>query len=595
MFQRTKSVHASLPLLAVLAACSSGGDTSNAAPRYSTIPEQSTGGGTTFTLDVGDYVTDREGASLTYAVTSGGGAFAGSTYSNDFDSMGTHTVVFTVTDGDKTTTCTFDVRVTSADYAVVKEDDTGLLLLDTATNSQVRVAASTQAPTFCAGLADGRMVYQLGNPSRLWIFDPMTRTATRVGGDASGAAVFQAKTSDSRIVYTTGTSSDQTIWFLNPRTTVTHRIDDGGLATTSVLVNDANLVYYEAGVGGQADVFYYDADENEQVVISAAATDEQLQGVLANGACVFSQVGGGGEAHLFYFRVGTGLVEIGHDMSALDTRNKTFLGSDTQSRVVFSALNGTDEELFSWNPANGQTTAIATGGDYAYDAIGAGNEVVYHEVVSSTEHDAYFYDLDDATADTVRNGSDITTVLAVVDGGSQRWALVQGSGAMSTVSAVPLESSPTPVDYTSGGALEFGGTLANDDVVVQRTDGTALCLFDSSAGTWNTPITGTGLAFGGDGLDAGDFVYALTASSQTDLSMWDASGTASVVVSDTTGDDTYGTNTLHGTILFTRVVGTNTTADLFVWDGTTATRLTTTDAADLNHDHTVLGTYSGTR
>ncbi|MCC7064831.1 MAG: hypothetical protein IT456_18610, partial [Planctomycetes bacterium] len=75
----------------------------------------------------------------------------------------------------------------------------------------------------------------------------------------------------------------------------------------------------------------------------------------------------------------------------------------------------------------------------------------------------------------------------------------------------------------------------------------------------------------------------------------DASGTASVVVSDTTGDDTYGTNTLHGTILFTRVVGTNTTADLFVWDGTTATRLTTTDAADLNHDHTVLGTYSGTR
>lgn len=581
--------------LAALAACSAGGDTSNAAPRYSSIPQQSTAGGTAFTIDVGDYVTDREGATLTYAVSSGGGAFAGSSYSNTFESMGTHTIVFTVTDGAKTTEGTFEVKVTSANFAVVKEDDSGLFLLDTATNSQLRIAAATLSPTGFEGLADGRLVYQLGSPSRLWIYDPMGRTATRLAGDASGAAVFQAKTSDSRIVYTTGTSVDQTIWFYNPRTGVTHQIDDGGLATTTVLVNDANLVYYEAGVGGQADVFYYDPEQNESVTIGDAATDEQLQAVLQNGAAVFSRVGTGGEAHLFYFRVGTGLVEIGHDVSGLDTRNKTYLAGDTSSRVVFSAANGTDNELFTWNPANGQTTAIATGSDFVFDALGGGNEVVYHRVVSSTEHDAFFYDLDDATGDTVRDAADVTAVLAVVDGGSKRWALVQGSGATSTVSAVPLEASPSAVDFTSAGALEFGGTLANGDAVVQRTDGTALCLFDSSAGAWDAPITGTGLAFAGDGLDAGDFVYSLTASSQTDLSMWDASGTASVVVSNTAGDDTFGAKTDDGTILFTRVVGTNTTADLFVWDGATATRLTTADGAAIKHDHTVLGTYSGTR
>ena len=77
---------------------------------------------------------------------------------------------------------------------------------------------------------------------------------------------------------------------------------------------------------------------------------------------------------LFYFRVGTGLVEIGADVSALATRNKTFQVNDSNSKVVFTALNGSDEELYFWNPGNGQTTAIATGvNTTVFSEVGTGN------------------------------------------------------------------------------------------------------------------------------------------------------------------------------------------------------------------------------
>jgi hypothetical protein len=124
--------------------------------------------------------------------------------------------------------------------------------------------------------------------------------------------------------------------------------------------------------------------------------------------------------------------------------------------------------------------------------------------------------------------------------------------------------------------------------VEERADGTALNVFDVSAGTWGTPITGAGLDFQGDGLEAGDFVYAATVSAQADLNMWDASATTSVSISSTTGDDAFAAKTLNSTILFTRKVGTNTTRDLFVWDGTTATRLTDEDSDGIFHDYTAI-------
>ena len=598
-----RSSHPS-PLLAAVAlavaACGGGSNVSNASPRISDVPLQSTTGDSAFSLDLSSYVADRESSTLTYAVTSGGGSFAGSTYSNTFDTMGEYTVAFTVTDGSKTTTGSFEVRVTEANLVVVKEDENGVLLLDSRTNATVRVAGAASAPAFATGLADGRLVYSLDGPSgdNLYVFDPLTRANVELAPEEDNGVVYKAKTSDGRVLFVAGSSVEVTLYIFNPRTGLSLPIALGNLP--EVVVNSADLVFYEAVVNGQTDVYLYDPEENEATAIADEAVAEQIEAVLPDGGVVMSRVGGGGETDLFYYRRGVGLVEIGSDVSAIATMDKAFNGNASDSKVVFTAASGAVSDVYAWNPQNGQTTSLSgafTAGAFdVFAAIGAGNEVVWNRVVSGTEADAYFYDLDDGDSAVVRNGADISQVLGLSGDGTTNYAFVRPSGTTSSVLAVSLIGTPVTATWAAGGTADTGlGVLANGDVVAERTDGTALALFDVSAGTWGTPITGTGLAFVGDGLAAGDFVYTLTASSQTDLSMWDASLPGSVVISDTAGDDTFQTLTDDATILFTLVVGTNTTADLFYWDGTTAVRITSADAADLLHDHSVLGKYSGAR
>jgi len=585
----------------LVAGCSGGGSVSNASPRITAVPLQSTTGGM-FTLDVGDFVSDREGATLTYTVASGGGSFAGDVYSNTFDSMGEYTVDFTVSDGLKTTPGSFRVRVTSANLVVVREDQTGLLLLDSRTNAFVRVTGATATPSLATGLGDGRLVYQLAGSGgqQLWIFDPLLRRATRLGADQSAPVTYLAKTSDNRVVFSTGTGNDKRLFVHNPATGLTRDIAQGVLGTLTVLVNSDDLVFYEVGVNGQADVYGYDPGEDEIFAVGTAATDEQLQAVLPNGGVVFSRVGGGGESDLFYYRVSTGLVEIGSDVTAIASHDKLYQAAGTSSQVVFAAQSGAVSDLYFWNPANGQTTSISAaftaGSNDQFVAIGAGNEVVLQRVVSGTEADAFCYDLDSAVSATVRNSTDLSNVVAVAGDGTTAWAFVLPSGATSTLLATSLIGTPATQTWTAGGAVAGTvHTLANGDVVAVRADGTALNVFDVSAGTWGTDITGTGLAFGGDGLDAGDFVYSLTVSSQADLSMWDASAGNSVVVSNMAGNDAYGMLTADGTILFTHVINGETNTDLFVWNGTAATQLTDADGAGMRHDHGVLGKYAGSR
>lgn len=604
-------VHRSTPTTLLLAAtallmgaCGGGSNVSNASPRLGEIPLQSVTGGSALSLDLGTYVSDRENATLTYAVTSGGGSFAGSTYTNTFDTLGTYEVAFTVSDGAKTTTGTFQVKVSSANLVVVREDQSGLLLLDSATNAFVRVAGAAPTPDLQVGNSDGRFVYETaGATTKAYLFDVFTRTNTQLGAN-EGDATYEAKTSDNKILYTTGTTNDRRLWLFNPLSGTSREIASGLLSTRTVLVNSSNIVFYETGVNGQADVHGYDVAQDETFVVGDAATDEQLQAVLPNGGVVFSRTSGSGAHDLFYYKVSTGLVEIGADVTALDTRDKVYAACGTNSHVVFMAQSGTTSDVCAWNPSNGDTTEISTltgaSGDWDdFVAIGAGNEVVFSRtdlVSSPTETDAFFYDLDSGTTATVRNASDISNVVGVSSDGTTAWAFVRPSGTTSSLLAVSLVASPSTQTWAAGGAVSTTlGVLANGDIVGQRSDGGALALFDVSAGTWGTPITGTGLQFAGDGIDTGDFVYSLTASSQTDLSMWDASGTTSIVVSNTTGDDVFQAKTANGTVLFTRVTTGNTNADLFVWNGTAETQLTTVDGAGLRHDHTVLGKFAGSR
>lgn len=578
------------------AACSSGNDVTNASPRITDIPQQTTTGGTTFTLDLSTYVADREGGTLTYGVTSGGGSFTGSTYSSQFDTMGAYPVTFTVDDGSKVSTGTFNVRVTTANLAIVEEDATGLLLLDTATNALVRVAgqASVQDPF---GLSDGRLGYHLGvsTQKRLWLFDPMTRASTSIAPTAAGATSYVAHTNHNQILYTIDNGSTFSLHLYNPTTTLTRSLTEAALSTVSAMVNSDDLVYYERAVSGQSDIYGYDVAVDESFAIGTAATDEQLLAVLPNGAVVFSRLGASGERDLFYYRVASGLVEIGADNTALDLRDKTWCGHGSGSQVVFQALNGSDQELFYWNPANGHTTTILAGADTDFDGIGAGNEVVYTEVVSSTEHDIRFHDMDDDTASYVLDTSGVAVVYGIANGGSTNWAIVHDSGSLNDALAISLIATPGTQTYTGGATVVPGGILTNGDVVVQLTGGGAVCRFDAAAGTWDAAITGTGMDFCGDGIDDGDFVFTDSASGSLDLSMWDESAAGVVVVADSSDDEYFGCRTADGTLLYTRIVSPNTNSDLYVWDTATSTRLTDEDAIGHLHDYSPTGIYAGTR
>ncbi|MFY9341595.1 MAG: hypothetical protein WAT39_03845 [Planctomycetota bacterium] len=582
-----------------LAAACGGSNVNNASPRVSTVPPQSTTGAAAFSLDLANYVSDREGATLTYTVTAGGGAFAGSVYSNTFPTMGEYTVEFTVADGLKTSTGSFTVAVTAANLAVVREDQSGILLLDTRSNQFVRVSGASAAPVFVAGLGDGRLVHgrQGGAGDQLHVFDPLTRTDTQLSAAATGDVQFEAKTSDNRIVYAVVGATDSTLHLFNPRTGVDRTIAAG--ASIDAIVNAQDLVFYEVGVGGQTDVYLYDSDDDAAQAVGTAATSEQLVGLLPNGGIVMSRIGAGGETDLFYFKRDVGLVEIGSDLPAIASANKTFHAAGTTSQVVFTAASGLTSEIHVWRPTNGQTTnlsAIVGAGAFdLFQAIGAGNEVVWNRVVSGAEADAYFHDLDSATTATIRNAADISQVLGLTGDGTTNWAIVRPSGATSNLLAVSLVPAPATQTLAGGGAMNAAiGTLANGDAVGARTDGTALSLFDVSAGTWSTPVAGAGLAFAGDGLDAGDFVFAATVGGQTDLSMWDASANTAVVVSNTAGNDQFQARTASGTLLFTRVTAVG-AADLFAWNGTSATRLTDVDEAGLRHAYQVLGSYAGSR
>ena len=603
-----RPTHSTLLLATVAlaaAACGGGSNVSNASPRISEVPQQYTTGASTFVLDLDDYSSDREGATLTYAVTSGGGSFAGSVYSRTFDTMGDYTVEFTVADGEKTSTGSFPVRVTAGNFVVVREDSSGLFLLDSRTDATVRVAASAPTPSLAATLTNGRMVYELasGSGRQLRIFDPLSRTNARIGGDVTGDATYRAKTSDGKIVYTVGTGNALELAIYNPTTGVKRVLSTAALSTVTVVVNSDDLVFYEVGVNGQADVYAYDPSLDESFVVGDSATDEQLQLALPNGGVVFSRLGTSGEADLFFYKVSTGLLEIGADISGIAAFHKVLGGYTTDSKVVFTAESGAVRGVYGWNPSNGDTldasgTTSGTSAWNSFVAVGAGNEVVFQSAAfgSTTESDAFFYDLDTTTNGTLRNSSDVSEVVRVSSDGTTTWAFIRPSGTTSSLLAVSAVASPATQTYAAGGAVSTTvGVVANGDVVAQRADGTALAVFDVSAGTWGAPITGTGLVYAGDGLAAGDFVYSQTASSQTDLSMWDASAPGSVVISNTTGNDVYQTATADGTILFTRVVAGNSNADLFVWDGSTATRLTSADAAGLLHDHAVLGKYTGSR
>ena len=580
----------------LLPSCGSG--VGDAAPRIATIPVQTANGGTTFDLDLSVYVTDRENDPLIYVVDSGGGNFAGTTYTNTFATMGTYTVAFTVSGGGKSTQGSFVVNVTSGTFAAVREETTGLLLLDTDTEKFVRITANTSTASFATAFGDGKLVYHLavGGQNHMWVFDPFTRSNTRIGDELVGSVDFRTATSTELMVFTATSGLDSNLYTWNPLNSLVREVSAAdGEFDGNPMVNGSDLVFYERGNGGQRDIYYYDPDSDTSTAVSIHPTDERLQTVLANGAVVFSRVGGNGETDLFYFKQGTGTVEVGGDVSALDVLDKGWQGQGSGSQVVFSVSNGPNTELYEWNPAGGASTAIATLGTAAFEAVTDSDEVVWRDEVSGADHDLHLFDLTDSSTATILDSGDVLTFRAVTHDGTDSFVVFEDATNAARIYVYNTTSAVT-TQINAGGAVDWTANLGNGDFVFSRGDGLAVAVFDLSALTTSFTANGTAVTFAGGGTADGDFLYTMTAAAQVDLSMFDASAPGAMVVSNTAGDDAFGAMTSAGEVLFTRTDAEG-HDQLYLWDpvDTTTEQLTFNDAVGNGFDHRVLGTWSGTR
>lgn len=592
--------------LALVFASCSGSNSSNAAPSFSTVPAQSVAGGTTFTFDLESYVSDREDAdtALTFSVVSGGGSIAFGTpsggvtpveYSHEFDTLGTYDVTVRATDtAGKQTDLTFEVTVTSARLAAVRQDSSGLVLLDVDTNSLVQVVSAANQPTFVGGTPGGCAIYQLGSGAtkQLWFYNLATRGSTRLAANKTHVT-FVAQTSTGRIVYTTGASTDTDLWIYNPTTGLTTEISaQSGAIDGNAMVTTADLVFYERETSGQKDVYSFDPSLATSTAIATASSNEVLRGTLNNGAVAFTRIGGSGETDLFYWSAATGVVEVGGDLGATEqAQSKTYKGHTSDNKVVFELAATLGSDLYVWNPATGTTRTIATNSeDDLFEAVTDANGIVFRRENSVSDNDLYVYDWTANSTDTIRatsdderyagslsNGDVVVQVTAASDSSLDLYVFDVSGASLATIGATGAD------DFT------FRAVLADDAIVYTHDAATPLLRVYASA-TSTTVATGDAPTFAGE-TEGGDFCFEQTSAGNTDLFLWDASGTTVVTIGNAAGDEAFMAWTEANTVLFTRVTTGNTNADLFVWDGTTATQLTDEDTAELRYDHAVVGQF----
>lgn len=573
-----------------LAGCGTGGS-DDAAPRIGTIPVQVGSGGQMFSLDLSDYVTDREGQALTYAVVSGGGSFAGAVYSHTFDTLGAYPVQFQVADtAGGVTTGGFTVVMQTANLAIVGDGD-DLQLLDTDTRSFRTVSGATGfMDTLKTTLPTGHVVFERDQGTgRLFVYDPNTGATASLGDSNDFDTRYAAKTSDHRIVFTRArvvapTDTDLFVW--EPVSGLVTTISNVASAPDGNAMATGELIYYETGT--PSDIYVYDPEMGVSTAVASGSTAETLRAVLASGAVVFSRIGAGGEQDLFHYMPSAGVVEIGADLSStIQAQTKTYAGALSTGQIVFEVTGASSIDLYVWNPSNGASAAIATSSDDdVFAAVTPLDEVVFHQVKAGPDRDVFVY--------TFGAGTPLRTVAAT--SGDETY-----QGVLSNGDFVVLDDNATGDDLyvydTSASALNaltsgtdddaFDAVLANDKVVYTRSGGSGGVFVVDTSGT-SQLVGGPGSTFAG-ATSGGDFAVQTTVSSQLDLVLWDESAASVVTISDEDGDDSFGSAASNGDVLFLRKVPGKTTSDLFAW---TPSTLATTQLTDSSKDQAVLMTFS---
>jgi hypothetical protein len=566
---------------ALLAGCNGGG--LNSQPRITTVPTQTVTSGATVTVDISDFVTDKEGAALSYSVVSGGGSFAGSTYSQTFTTMGTYAVTVRVTDaGGKSSDTSFQVVVRTASFAVVQAAS-GLRLVDTGTRNVVMVSDATGfTDTFRAFLSHGVLVYErtIGSDKNLYAFDAFTRATSVLGASATSSEQFGAKTSDGKVVFTTGTTTDRDLFVWNSRTGVTRPISaQVGEHDRNPFVNSADLVFFERGAAGQADIWVYDPATDNAEPISEALTNETLVATLNGGAVVFGRVGAGGETDLFSYKVGVGLVEIGADLAApLPNQTKTYKGQTSDGKVVFEVTQPTTTDLYIWNPANGASRLIAANATLA--SVTPVDHVVYYVLTGPSNRDLAHYDYATNVSTTIANSGDDERFDAASSDGHVAYSLFAIGDSSWDLHWFDVDTlSSTTIANAGADDFTFQTILANGKLVYLHEAATPeLFLFDPAGPSSLSIASGNDVQFGGE-MFGGDFCFTQLATGQRDLLLWDESAVAVETISGVAGNDAFGAAVVGGDILFTRVPTGQTTADLFFFDlsANDLSRLTTTE------------------
>jgi hypothetical protein len=589
--------------VASLSSCDSG--IGNGRPNLTAIPAQTATGGTTFTLDLANYVTDPEGSTIVYAVTSGGGSFAGSVYSKMFPALGTYEVKATATDAaNKSVDIRFTVTVTQTTLVVIQAGDNLVLLDDGSadtfttidpitgyTESFLEVTNAQGLPdTFKAGLPRGGLVYQrtVSSQKDLYVYDPSSRTTRQLGTDPLQQTdeEYVAKTSKDHVIFTTGSASDRNLYIYNAVTGFTREISAvPNQHDRNAFVTATDEVYYARGAGGQADIYEYDIDTDGSTAISTNAANEAILAVLPNGGLVFSRVGGTNETDIYYYQNGVGVVEVGADLGAtIQDETKTYNAFTNDSRVIFTHDAGSDTNIYVWNPSTLTTATVANSSDNeTYRAVTANNKIVYTRSVGGTQDDPYLYDVagatgaamsTDAANEIFQAGTTLGDVVFLREngGGDGLYLWDDSAATLRTVAA------------TGGGDYTFEKALAGGNVAYSH--GTGVFRYDATALS-NATVGGATYSFGGE-TSGGDFVVSNTVAAQEDLALWDETTDALISISSDADNDSFAVNLTDDRVLFFRNVSAAANKSLFVWDEGTTTSARISDVAV---DQTVVTTY----
>lgn len=579
---RTYSLLTCLLTSLVLTGC--GGD-SNQRPRIDTIPAQSNAGGTIFTIDLSQFVTD-ETLTAAYSVLSGGGTFTGSVYTHMFPTLGTYNVTFQVADfRDEKVSGSFDVKITSAELALVR-NGTGASLFDLKTaNVMNALQDDGRTKTFRVALKTGGVVFEVAVAAQtdLWLFDPNVAATDVLAGDTNANETWALNTSEDKIVFVRGTAPNRSLHIYTPisKSTMGFGVTGAGARDErDPLINGKDVIYFESSAGGLADIHAYDVATNSVTAVSTHARDEDIVAVLADGGVVFRRKGAGGEWDLLYFNKGVGGVEIGADLGVTKgAESKDYKATTTGSRIVFETTDGGgDRDLYVWNPANGQTTSIgATTVDETFASLSGTGRVVYHIQTGTANKDVSQFDavagagssisahaFDDTYKATVTTGD----VIFARDTGATGLDLYRWSQGTGSSTAFP-DAGGTTADQV------FAKVIANDDVVYVAAG--ALSFFRPATGTSTPVTTAAGTESYAEETANGDFLINLVTGSSTHLYLWENSAAATVVVSTTPGVAAFQGASENGLILFSRIATAETTSNLFSFAPSTSTTVQITD------------------